>query len=472
MEGRLARSRRKIKLKMLIRRLFFFCLVISPLPTFFSCSSKESFEFAEWREKINENEKRRKIVRCFDVNDLNDYDWPEDSLLKRECSGIETARRRARQLVEIKWTPCKSVPSCYGFYPKDQEQTSIPYSFAYMTNTHIGTQVSLHTFMTALQNPYSVIYSENLGKAPYYGSSDSAPYYGSTCSNSLMYVLGIDPPYYSRMVERIPGMERAIEQTPGSIELCDVLWRQGHLMMVYDIQRNENGEIIKVVIFETTRNNQIDTWFNEMTFDDFVIYWRKAGIIRYQYSKLNENTDYSLSVFVPLDDEPSYPYNYNYDICPTLGDRCSYLEGCPVDLAILSDYYSRVLLYRNGEYYDTVDVKIPITTFYNLPYGEYRACLVRDGIRSGFTCFEVIDVDIEARVDSVFHILFSSKNGSAIYVSLCNSKGNTHFFYSLDDENRRCGEITMKKFDSSLSTHCRVYLRGKYGVVSTAAIPF
>ncbi len=433
-----------------------------------SCTEKVDIE--EWQRNVTQTgmKKRQGAVS---VRDSVDYDWPADSLLRRTLSGVETARRRARQLVKIKWSPYANVPSCYGIYPKMQEQTGIPYSLAYMTNTQVGTQVSLHTYMTALQNPYSVQYTEDLSKSPYNGSSDSAPYYGSTCSNSVMYVLGIEPPYFTRMIGVIPGMKKAKEQSPDSIELCDVLWKSGHVMMVYDIERNEEGAITQVCIFETTSYGQRDTWFNRMSYEDYVTYWNKSGIIRYQYAYLDRNTEYEASVFVPLEDEPVYSFQYNYELCPTLGDRCSYLEGKDVRLAVLSDYYQRIVLYKDGEEYLSVDARRPITTISGLPYGEYRACLVRDDARSGYVHFEIIGAHAEAEGGNQVRIRFSGENASARYISVCAVDGRPYNYYTLKDSEREGGSYSMSRINSVAASHYQVFFKGRYGVVATDVKP-
>lgn len=429
-----------------------------------SCTEKVDIE--EWQRNVAQTGMKKR-PGAVSVRDSVDYDWPADSLLKRTLSGVETARRRAKQLVSLKWTPYANVPSCYGVYPKMQEQAGIPYSLAYMTNTQVGTQVSLHTYMTALQNPYSVLYTEDLSKSPYNGSSDSAPYYGSTCSNSVMYVLGIEPPYFTRMIGIIPGMKKTKDQSPDSIEPCDVLWKSGHVMMVYDVERNEDDSISRVCIFETTSYNQRDTWFNRMSYEDYVSYWNKSGIIRYQYAYLDRNTDYESSVFVPLEDEPAYSFQYNYELCPTLGDRCSYLEGKDVRLAVLSDYYQRIVLYKDGEEYRSVNAKRPVTTISGLPYGEYRACLVRDEARSGYVHFEIIGAYAEAEGGNQIRIRFSGKNASPRYISICAENGRPYNYYALKDSDREGGSYSMSRINSVAATHYQVFFKGRYGVVAT-----
>lgn len=404
--------------------------------------------------------------RFFSITDTVDYDWPDDSLLRRTLSGVETARRRARQLANLKWTPYANVPSCYGVYEKDKEQIGVPYSMAYMTNSQIGTQVSLHTFMTALQNPYSVLYTENLSKAPYFGAADSAPYYGTTCSNSVLYALGITVPYYTRMFGGIPGMKKAKIQTPESIELCDVLWQQGHVRMVYDIEKDEVGNIKTVQLFETTRTNQSDTWINELSYDDFVSLWNNNSIIRYQYEYLDKNTNYEASVYVPLDDETSYDFSYNYDLCPTLGDRCTYLEGGDVSLAVLSDSFSEIALYKDGVFVKRIKVESPICVVPGLSYGKYCACLVRGDLRSSFTHFEILHSDIHYHEG--FQIMFKSNNSSPEYIVFCDENKHPVHYYQFTDIEKQTGAFYRKIAKSDTSTHFRVFFRGEYGVVASS----
>lgn len=431
-----------------------------------SCSESMEFDFDAWRKDAG-IEKWGPDQDPISINDTTDYNWPADSLLHRKYSGVETARRRARQLADIKWKPYTNVPSCYGYYPKGNEQQGIPYSLAYMTNTQVGTQVSLHTYMTALQHPYSLLYSEHLGRSPYNGSVDSATYYGTTCSNSVMYVLGIEPPYYTRMIGSIPGMMKAKEQSPSAVESCDILWKSGHVLMVYDVFRNEAGEIERVSLFETTRSDQRDTWIHDLTYEAFAERWSASKYVRYQYTYLERNTDYGISVFMPLVDEPVLPFRYNYELCPTLGDRCSYLIGQNVDLAVMTESYPEIAIYRGSELYKTVKVTRPVTSLADLPYGSYRACLIRDGVRSGYVRFEIIDAGAEALADDKIHIRFSCKNASPRYVSICNSKGVPFNYYLISDRQRKNELFEINSINSSGASHYQVFFRGKYGVVAT-----
>lgn len=403
-----------------------------------------------------------------DLTDTTEYNWPSDTLLIRKCSGIEAALRRARQLSDIRWSPLLSMPSCYGTYDAKSVNAGMPYSLANKTDSQIGTQVSLHTFMTALQNRNSVIYTENLRNAPYYGFGDSAPYYGTTCSNSIMFVLGIEPPYYTRMIDAIPGMKKASDQKPEAIEICDVLWRSGHVMMVYDIERGVDGSINSVSIFETTRANAVDTWICKYSYKDFSELWEQRKLVRYQYTKLNYLTDYISSVFIPLVDEPSYSFSYNYDLCPTRGDRSSYLEGKVIEISILNPSFDTFCLYKDGKLYGEELVNgRSVISLDSLGYGQYKACLAKWGKRSGFVYFEVINAKVSHTTDAYYRFEVESANASPRYIGITNDKHVPYNYYALSDLDRKKGAYNLRVINSSSATHYKMYFKGRFGVVAT-----
>lgn len=66
------------------------------------------------------------------------------------------------------------------------------YSSVLETNTFVGIDVSFHTFMTALRNPKSVLYTENINRPPYHGDlMGKGAYYGTVCSGFVSYALGL-----------------------------------------------------------------------------------------------------------------------------------------------------------------------------------------------------------------------------------------------------------------------------------------
>jgi hypothetical protein len=70
----------------------------------------------------------------------------------------------------------------------------VPYSSVRSEGRYIGFDIALRTFLAAVENPRSVLYTENLtGRV-----SNAAAYYGSVCSAYTSYALGCGIPEVSR----------------------------------------------------------------------------------------------------------------------------------------------------------------------------------------------------------------------------------------------------------------------------------
>ena len=406
----------------------------------------------------------------FQVTDASSYlEWPPDSFKQRSYSGVEVALRRMEQMALLKWTPLgRNIPSRYGVYASNTTYSGLPYSLAIKTDSHIGTQVSLYTFMTALYNPFSVLYTEDLRKSPYHGF-ECAPYYGSTCSNSVMYALGIEAPFYTYMIPLIPGMLKCQKQTPDDIELCDILLKSGHVVMVYGIDRDGAGNIVQIKIFETTSENKKDTWIRDFSMDEFRNYWSSNNFVRYQYSYLKDNMNYEPCFFVPLNGEPSQQVNHPLSICTTKGDCVSFLEGDNVEISVLYSGYSTIELYRNGSYYLSKMLSIPNTIFKDLPFGDYKARLVTgEGQHSSdYTSFEVIDAKVSGLKNNSIKVYYSSSNATAQFLVLSDKEQNPSFYYLLSDIDRANGFYLIDKFSNERNSHFKVYFKGKYNIVAS-----
>lgn len=89
--------------------------------------------------------------------------------------------------------------------------------------------------MTAVYNPMSVVYTEDINQPPYHGTN-CAPYYGDVCSSSVMWALGVVIPYYTSQIVNLPDMIQNKYQVIDSLKICDVIWKPGHVQMVYDME--------------------------------------------------------------------------------------------------------------------------------------------------------------------------------------------------------------------------------------------
>src|SRR5690349_14342584 len=103
--------------------------------------------------------------------------WGEDS---PHIGWQQRAVERARALSQLQWTPvADTMPSRRGgYFEKGKQYTGAPYSSVRSVGRYIGFDISVPTFLAAVENPHSVLYTENLtGKVP-----NAALYYGTVCS--------------------------------------------------------------------------------------------------------------------------------------------------------------------------------------------------------------------------------------------------------------------------------------------------
>ena len=95
----------------------------------------------------------------------------------------------------VKWTPVAGgMPNRRGgAFEQGTEYTGVPYSSVKAVGRDIGFDIYLKTFLAAVENPESVLYTENLSGEV----SNAATYYGKVCSTFTSYALQCSLPYRS-----------------------------------------------------------------------------------------------------------------------------------------------------------------------------------------------------------------------------------------------------------------------------------
>lgn len=306
------------------------------------------------------------------------------------------------------------------------------------------------------------MYTEDLSRRPYYGF-DCAPYYGSVCATSVWYILGLLAPYYTSAIDGISALEKKESVSSDSIKLCDVLWSKGHVAMVYDIVRDEEGSICAVSVFETTRSDHADSRIITYTYNGFCQRWNRVGWIIYRPMDLSDNT-FPEQYFFNVETRRAISlFSYNDDVCTNRGDRVAYAAGENVIINILNTDYGQLELYHNNELFEKRIICSESEIFQNLPYGDYKARIVNDNKASDFTYFEVIDVNVSYTLSSnTVTVFFSSKNGTPEFMSLGDDRECPYYCYILSPKYVENGFRTVTKSMNYLKVH----FRGKYGRVS------
>lgn len=398
----------------------------------------------------------------------------DDTLLhdKPRSKGVEISLKRAQQLARLKWLPHDNISRVGygGQYLANKEYIGVPYSLVMHVNTYVGLDISLYTFLTAVANPYSVLYSENVRKPPYNGVQ-CAPYYGTVCSTAVWYALGIYIPYFTRFVPTLDFLTTPDYSTPDAIELCDILLSEGHMVMVYDIGRGRDGYIEKVTLFECGVTFVEDTKFIIYTFEEFKERWENVKWKIFRYNGLDDNIDFDDYDFVSIDNYDAAPFIYDKSLCTNRGDKVAYREGEDVVINIFDTIYSNIEIYKDGVLLKSFSINDNCIVLSSLPYGDYKVRLAsKERQYSDFIYFEVLDINVDVKFDGMITTYFHSLNAHPEYMDICTSSQSPQAYYPFSNDDIYAQEITVDTVVKDVPLFCKVYFRGKYGRVSNIPI--
>lgn len=413
-----------------------------------SCSSEEEFVLT---------------YRPILSNDSIEYSAYNDSL------GRVNAVKKARQLTDIEFTPHSELKGLDKIYHPDKTYHGIMYSMVSEMGNYVGTNVSFHTFMTAVHNPKSKLYTEDVSQPPYHGRNCNS-YYGSVCSHLVSYALGISPGYSSKDFNESELMTMVPPKDTDSIKVADVLWKPGHVAIITDIERNEQGLVSKVEICESIstgcrRYSKRRNEFEKMLESSF------KKILR--YTELYKNLSYTpIPEFVAVVDETPNPYQYNDDLCVDKGDKSCYLECDSVVINIMHAY-DQVDIFKGNELFKTIEGTNEDVTLFNLSYGDYKARLSHNGQYSDYTYWKVVNASVTADRKNG-RLYFHSENAEPIYVNCRDIAGlmeplptsNSYCFYIFEDNDIQKGYVDIDKLKIRRDNpYVRVYFLTEYGTI-------
>src|SRR6056297_2671202 len=179
----------------------------------------------------------------------------------------------ARIMSQVKWTPvADGMPKRKGYFEKGQEYTGVPYSSVKSVGRYIGFDIFLKTFLAAVENPQSVLYTENL-----YGEVSNAEcYHGKVCSSYTSYALQCGIWYVSKLhgPEFREGVTILQPQSAQSAKPGDIIYTPpasknggSHVEMVTDVVRNTDGKVTHVRIEESRPQTTSNTLRTAQAFD-------------------------------------------------------------------------------------------------------------------------------------------------------------------------------------------------------------
>ena len=333
--------------------------------------------------------------------------------------GVINTVKKAYQMTDLKFTPKANIEYNKGTYYANNTYQGVIYSSVKEIDTYVGMDISFHTFMTAINNPRSKIYTDHINQSPYHGTNCRA-YYGTVCSAFVSYALGLPVVFHSYDFTVSKLMRKLISYHPDSVQVGDVLYRSGHVALITGMSKDDAGHVKALEISEAVQNG---CERNIVTSSNFDFLMKNDYKSIHRYLDIDKNTEYqSLAEFVPVMGEQAIPFVYNDDICVDKGDKSCYLEGEEIVVNILHSV-DKLEIYKDGQLYQEIDIRDNLDiSLKDLPYGDYMARVSWGGISSDYTYWKVINVTTKLdRANG--KVYFSSTNAIPHKIKVCNKAG-------------------------------------------------
>lgn len=381
---------------------------------------------------------------------------------------------RASQMCDITYTPKADMYSSgsdsWEFMQAGTEYKGIIYSSVRALDWgFIGYGVSMYSYLTALNNPKSVIYTEKYGD--YFVSDGSSAYanvynvYGTNCSEFASYCFNLpyllttvrlwnDCPYLvddngrndiyfqdkyyntyrcGKCCDANGVVDTEALQT--KLKLCDVMVCTNHTVMVTGIRRDEEGLVREVDISESTMPRIKKTTY---TWKEFVEEFIDINTAKYPY-QVFEYTKLESVVF------PENLHDIVYsDIVTNRGDKICIRPDMGIALNVLNaNDYVGIALFKDGVLMNT-QASTADWELSNLTTGKYTAVLykadetvtVEDANETNSTSFIVCAVSL-TRSGNTYHYTAEAVNGvypTPMQVTLKTEIGMTDQYESIEND--------------------------------------
>jgi hypothetical protein len=387
--------------------------------------------------------------------------WASD---QPESFASKTVRQstvdRARILSQVRWTPvAETMPNRKGgFFEAGKENIGVPYSSVRSEGRYIGFDIGLRTFLAAVENPQSVLYTENLtGKV-----SNAAAYYGSVCSAYTSYALGCGIWEVSRRYgpQISDGIRLVQPQSADAAQVGDVIYTPhatetsgSHVEMVTAVIKNAAGRVISVRVDESRPPTTATTERSAAAFNAHLTS-RNKQLFRIKDLEAWRGANRSEPLLFPNYEADALKPTINRALLLDLGDWVPYQKGKPVKFNVMDRDQLGVkslIIRRGDQMVEEIALEGPGVHERTLDLcGDYTAQVIhRDGKASQACEFAVCDLQLTLPKDKVsmkggWEVAFSAENIKPIVIYLWNeadSYGRHPLF--LTDEQRRAGSLTI-----------------------------
>jgi hypothetical protein len=413
-------------------------------------------------------------------------------------------QKKAQQFCNIVWTPLADVPYNYSTdytrkFPAGTPVTGLPYSSVKELDKYIGKDVSIHTFMTAVNNPYSLLYTENVsasksqsawGKT--YHGENCATYFGTVCSQFVPScnggVIDYATAFHPWLAKSYHAEVKVFDQSAQGVRVGDLYWYIDHCRLIYAVKKNSSGVVTHIQIAESNYNHCVIN--SVMTATEFENDMATKDCLIFRPLWLYKNIDYVPSPYVAVGDETPETVVYNDDICTFAGDKATFREGDTIainyNLKQIGTWTS-MQLYKGSTLVDTFTIDPSVhtkdLTAFNLTYGKYKARMT-DGVNySDYTEFEILQTDVTAsNSGEITTVGVTSANGKPVAIKVCGITGGARCMLELTEEQREAASFDMNLVGLALEQaglnirgesdlYLKVYFQGEFGRVTNEPLP-
>lgn len=475
-----------------------------------------------------------------DENIIKEFTYLDDKGLTSmipdniSLSILNNGRTRIYQLASVGWYILKKIPSTSsalgnaGVFDAGKYRFGVAYSEAAQFSKYVGQHVSLYTYLTALRNSRSVMYTEHIAnKNTEYGFEYnnlvgySSNFYGTVCTGLTGFAMGLANVWISRAYKSYPAalglsavqsynVNNVVNTIPPHtvVQPLDIIWYNGHCSIVEDVILDRNGNVKYVVWAEEIPPTSSVAAMSPEQFDFRVQDHRDAspsGCIIFRkndWSQLAEPSETPFIEFDWLDTKIDKLYNikYNPDISTMYGDKPCLAVG---DILWLNfnktKGYTTIVIEKqgnNGAYSvvntitleNNTDVRVTSDDTYNdinlaslnLTAGKYRAKLTSSTIESGYTYWEMIGITLSvSKSGDNINVSFSAVGGTPYLLRQEKMSGymviNDNRVREIDAEDVSAGSITGLAWNATkdnsqntINSVIKVFVRGEYGVAVKA----
>ncbi len=364
----------------------------------------------------------------------------------------------ARILSQIEWMPVAGGMPVRGSgeFKAGTTYTGVPYSNGGWDGRMIGFDIHLKTFLAAVENPRSVLYTKDLRGQ----RRNSAAFYGTVCNGFTSYALQAAMQIGSSWhgPDHRKGIELAQPQSSQGAQIGGVLWTRGHVEIVTHVTTAPDGAVTHVRVEDSCPPTTRTRNYTAEQFDDYLAQ-RKATLYRITDHDAWRGENRAERYLFPNYTMDAATATINRVLLLDLGDWVAYRTDQPVTFNIMDRDHQGVkalVIRREGELIEKIAVDGPgllERTFTRS--GDYTAhCIMKDETSSQACEFSVCKLESSLVTEPIvlgkpLEIKFYAENMKAIVVEI-SEEGDPNYAdplvpYSilLSDEHRREGRVVV-----------------------------